>query len=113
MDQLLGSKIKNERKKRGLTQEKLAGLSGVSNTFISFIESGNKNPSLKTIKKLADVFQISLSDLFSEMTVTKNPKPDVKANKLLYLIQDENPSTKEFIFEVCKAIIQARKKINQ
>ncbi|MBU1181637.1 MAG: helix-turn-helix domain-containing protein [Proteobacteria bacterium] len=111
--QLLGSKIKNERKKRGLTQEKLAGLSGVSNNFISYIESGNKNASLKTIKKIADVFQISLSDLFSEMGVTKKSKPDATANKLLYLIQDEGPATKEFIFEVCKAIIQARKKKKQ
>ena len=92
--QLLGKRIKEERKKRGLTQEKLAELSGVSNTFISFIESGNKNASLKTIKKIADVFQISLSDLFSEMTIDKKSKPDMTANKFLYLIQDESLATK-------------------
>ncbi len=50
------------------------------------------------------------SDLFSKMTIAKKSKPDKTANKLLYLIQDESPSTKEFVFEVCKAIIQARKK---
>ncbi|MFH1422135.1 MAG: helix-turn-helix transcriptional regulator [Planctomycetota bacterium] len=108
--QLLGGRIKEERKKRGLTQEKLAELSGVSNTFISFIESGNKNASLKTIKKIADVFQISLSDLFGEMTIPKKSKPDKTANKFLYLIQDESSATKEFLFDVCKSIIQERRK---
>ena len=108
--QLLGERIKEERKKRGLTQEKLAGLSGVSNNFISYIESGNKNASLKTIKKIADVFQISLSDLFSGMTIAKKSKPDKTANKFLYLIQDESSATKEFLFDVCKSIIQERRK---
>jgi len=108
--QLLGKRIKEERKKRELTQEKLAELSGVTNTFISFIESGNKNASLKTIKKIADALQITLSDLFSEMAIPKKAKLNIAANKFLYLIQDESSSTKEFLFDVCKSIIQERRK---
>jgi len=107
---LLGERIKDERKKGGLTQEKLAELSGISNNFISYIESGNKNASLKTIKKIADVLQISLSDLFSKMTITKKAKLNMTTNKFLYLIQDESPTTKEFLFDVCKSIIQERRK---
>ena len=108
--QILGAKIKKERKKLGLTQEKLAELSDISNNFVSYIESGNKNASLKTIKKIADVLQISVSDLFSEMSVTKKSKIDTTANKFLYLIQNESLATKEFLFDVCKSIVHERKK---
>ena len=110
MLRLLGKRIKEERKKRGLTQEKLAELSGISNNFISYIESGNKNASLKTIKRITDTLQITLSDLFSEMAIPKKARPNMPTNKFLYLIQDESLSTKEFLFDVCKSIIQERRK---
>jgi transcriptional regulator with XRE-family HTH domain len=50
---LFGVVIKKIRLERGLTQEMLASNSGLERTFISMLERGIKQPSLKTISSLA------------------------------------------------------------
>lgn len=50
---LFGVVIKKIRLERGFTQEMLASLSGLERTFISMLERGIKQPSLKTISSLA------------------------------------------------------------
>jgi predicted transcriptional regulator len=42
------------RKEKGLTQQELSKLTGVAQADISRIESGNGNPSFKTLKRLAE-----------------------------------------------------------
>lgn len=60
----IGERVRKARKERGLTQERLAEIVGVSSTYIGFIEQGQRVPSIKTADKLARVLKITLSDLF-------------------------------------------------
>lgn len=46
------------RKRDKISQEKLAELSGLHQTYISDIERGVRNPSLKTIEKIANALDI-------------------------------------------------------
>ena len=60
----LAKRIRELRKKNGLTQEKLSGLSGIDYKHIQLLES--KNPpaaKLDTLEKLAKAFKISPSKL--------------------------------------------------
>ncbi|MDI1310335.1 MAG: PAS domain-containing protein [Methylotenera sp.] len=50
---LFGVVVKKIRLEHGLTQESLASKSGLERTFISMLERGIKQPSLKTISSLA------------------------------------------------------------
>ena len=50
---ILGNKLKNVRKTRGLTQEELSALSGVSTRHISKIEKGVMNPSYEILTQIA------------------------------------------------------------
>ena len=59
-----GKRIKELRKKQGLTQEKLAELAMIDYSYLNLTEGGKRNPSLKRIGKLARVLKISLSELF-------------------------------------------------
>ena len=45
--------IMDTRVEKGLTQQKLSELSGISQADISRLESGTANPSLKTIRRIA------------------------------------------------------------
>lgn len=49
----LGNKLKNVRKTRGLTQEELSALSGVSTRHISKIEKGVMNSSYEILTQIA------------------------------------------------------------
>jgi len=59
-----GIRIKELRKKKGCSQEKLALLIGMDRTYYSSVESGKRNISLENIKKIADGFEISIEELF-------------------------------------------------
>lgn len=53
------------RKYRGLTQQELADSSGVSRDMIAMIETGRKNGSLATVKKLAVALKVDIEALYT------------------------------------------------
>jgi len=59
----LGQKIKFERKKRNLSQEKLAELSGISVHGISNIETGKTDIKYTNLLSLAKAFNIEIYEL--------------------------------------------------
>lgn len=61
---LFGNKIKEYRKKSGLTQSELAELVNVDNKHISCIESGKSFPSADLILRLSISLKVEPKDLF-------------------------------------------------
>lgn len=59
----LGSNIRKYRKKLDISQEELAVKAKLDLTSVSEIESGVRNPSLKTLGKLAGALRVRISDL--------------------------------------------------
>lgn len=60
-----GGKIRNLRKEKGISQEELAFRSGLHRTYISDIERGARNVSLKNIEKIAKALGVKSQILFS------------------------------------------------
>lgn len=60
-----GGKIRNLRKGKGISQEELAFRSGLHRTYISDIERGARNVSLKNIEKIAKALGVKSQILFS------------------------------------------------
>lgn len=56
--------IEQQRKARGLTQQALGNLVGVSRQTIISLESGRYNPSLLLAHELAKVFDCTIEELF-------------------------------------------------
>lgn len=65
--ELLGARIKELRKKRGLTQDQLAERVDLATRYISLIEVGRSSPSLDTLENIAGVFEVQLKVLFDFM----------------------------------------------
>lgn len=61
--QRLGLKLRKIRKLNNLTQEQLSLRSSVDRTYLSQIEFGRANPSVRTLYKFCRVFKIRLSEL--------------------------------------------------
>jgi len=60
----LGKTVKKLRKKLGLSQEKLARLADVSKNTVCNIEAGKQdNPTIETLKKVANALQVGVDDL--------------------------------------------------
>lgn len=67
-------RIKENRKRLGLTQTELGKLLGVQKSAIQKYESGSNQYKLETIVRLAEVFEISVSALIGE----KQEESDVR-----------------------------------
>lgn len=61
--ELLGARIKEVRKLRQLSQEKLAEKVGVEPKQISRIEGGKSSPSMDTLEAIARELQVEMKDL--------------------------------------------------
>jgi len=61
---IFGERVRMLRNKRGLSQEKFAALCQLDRTYISGIERGRRNPSVRNISRIAKVLDVSLSQLF-------------------------------------------------
>jgi transcriptional regulator with XRE-family HTH domain len=62
--QKLGHTIRALRKSRQLSQEDLAIKAHMDLTSISELESGLRNPSIKTLQKISHALGVPLADLF-------------------------------------------------
>ena len=60
---VFGAQLRVLRNERSISQEVLAAQCGVDRTFISMLERGVRQPSLKTIFALSDALEISPSEL--------------------------------------------------
>jgi transcriptional regulator with XRE-family HTH domain len=61
---LLGARIKELRKKAGLSQDELSEKIGIDGKYLSRIEVGKRSPSLETLQGIADALQVDMKDLF-------------------------------------------------
>jgi transcriptional regulator with XRE-family HTH domain len=59
----LGNRVRALRRKRGLKQVELAEMLGLDRSYLSEIENGKKDPSLRVLKAIADGFAMTLSAL--------------------------------------------------
>ena len=61
---LAGILIRNLRKEKGLSQEVLSGLAGVTRSHLAMIENGKKQPTVKTLWAITEALQMPLSKFF-------------------------------------------------
>lgn len=98
--ELLWLRVKEFRKQKKLTQEKLAEIIGVDNGYISKLEVGQNFPSITTLEKIADVLDVELYELFRYTNYkSKNFKEEIN------MIYDKLNKDKQFtLYQVAKAM---------
>jgi len=60
---VIGRKIRVERVKQGISQEKLAEMSGLHRTYIGMVERGEKNITLLNYVRIASALNVPLHEL--------------------------------------------------
>ncbi len=69
----LGERLKDLRKKRGISQTELARLVGVTPSTISQVESSQIYPSLPALFKIAEILSVRVTSFFHEMKDSEDP----------------------------------------
>lgn len=123
----VGQRIKDLRKKRGLTQEKLAELSGIDPKHLQLMESNRaSNSRIDTIEFICNAFGLTIHEFFSDDSFIDFPdeiklissnksnpgllkaqtlfsnRDKILEDNLSYAIYDENPVTRGHILIIPK-----------
>ncbi|NIJ24632.1 transcriptional regulator with XRE-family HTH domain [Sphingomonas japonica] len=56
--QLLGANVRHYRKLKGLSQERLALDAGMERSYVSDLERGTRNPSVRALGRLAEALGV-------------------------------------------------------
>ena len=59
-----GQRVREERRKLGLSQEQLAAAAGLHRTYIGMIERAEKNLTLENIARIAKALGLPIRELF-------------------------------------------------
>lgn len=95
-----GLRLRELRKRKGLTQENLAELLNIGVRSVGKIETGNSFPSTETMEKIINVFEISPVELFDfEHLQSKDSLKD-----LIFDMVNSNPDKVQDIYKVVKAL---------
>ena len=79
----IGSRIKQIRKSKGITQAVLAQDVGIATSHMSHIESAQSNSSLKTIIKIADALSVGVDELLCDGLKTGTLVYQAQLDKIL------------------------------
>lgn len=58
LPQILGRNVREWRKRRGMSQETLAFESDMKRSYVSDLERGTRNPSIKAVARLAKALKV-------------------------------------------------------
>lgn len=67
-----GKNVRHFREAKGWSQDKLSEVSGLHRTYISGIERGVRNPTIKIVYEVAVALEIKVSQLFEQKIGGRN-----------------------------------------
>ncbi len=92
---VLGNKIRQLRKAKGLSQERLAEKAGLTQQHVSLIEKGSFLPGMSTISRIAKVFNVPIDDLADTDIQDREDKHSLAIIKKLDFLGIEDKSKVE------------------
>lgn len=106
LNKIIGERIRNIRKERGLTQEELAFRASLHTTYIGQLERGEKNATLESIEKVATALNITLEELFKFLQVSVDDENEnLIFNKIYILLHNRTFEDKNKILNLIEELI--------
>ena len=100
----VGERLRSYRNQNGWSQEELAERAGLHPTYIGQLERGEKNATLDSISKVAVALNISLSQLFENISLS--PDPTNIPSQCYSIIQQQPIKDQEALLEILLATIK-------
>ena len=96
-------KIKELRLRNKMKQKQLADMMNVASNTISTWEQGTREPSCEDLKKLADIFEVSLDYLMGRKNTNQNQSLTDEQEKLINEFNELNKPQQQMIREIISA----------
>ncbi|BCS52632.1 helix-turn-helix domain-containing protein [Geobacter sp. SVR] len=87
---LLGERIRELRRSRGLTQEQFADLIGVEQKHVSRLELGKSFPPIERLEKIAEALQVPLRNIFDFVHLADQEARTASLDEMMKQLNEEN-----------------------
>lgn len=95
----VGRRIRSYRTRRGLSQERLAEMSGCHPTYIGQLERGEKNATIESVEKIALALDVSMSQLFEKLGRQKAGDRNIPL-ECYELLSSKSPEEQAQLFQI-------------
>jgi CheY-like chemotaxis protein/DNA-binding XRE family transcriptional regulator len=102
IEKRLGGSLKNWRTRLKMPQDELARRAGFHRSYISDIERGSRNVSIKSVEKLADALGISVVTLFSDAESKASAAPLRSDEMVDLLLVEDNDNDALLVIQALK-----------
>ncbi len=102
---LIGSRVREERLRAGLTLEALAERADISRSFLAYIETQGRKASLDTLERLAEALDLPLVEFFRDAPSTKAGRGYDATRQFAQLIRDKSDAETATILEIVRAAV--------
>lgn len=93
------TRIKEERKRRGLTQSEFAKKAGISLNFLGQLERGSRTPNFKKVIQIAEALDMDLKYLLGELKIKPAEKDKFK-EKIMAVLNTSSVKEKNLFYKV-------------
>lgn len=101
---LLGERIRELRKFRGLTQEQLAELIEVEQKHVSRLELGKSFPTIERLEKIAEALGVPLRDFFDYVHLSDT---DTRAKSIEEMLKCLNDDDQKIAYKILRDVIRS------
>ena len=106
MQKIIGKRIAELRRKRGMTQEELSEAIGISPHYLSTLERGIYNIKLETLVKILNILDCSADEVFCDVV---NKSSAVTSNRLSEMLEALPEGEQNRILAVVDTMIASAK----
>lgn len=103
---LVGARIKDLRKLRGLSQEALAEKAGFNISYIGFIERAERNVSMRNLEKISSALDVGVYDLFTYLKEQEELPEESTLKEVISLLRERDPKDIEMAKNVLTEIFR-------
>jgi phage transcriptional repressor len=107
----IGTKIKEYRLQRGLTQKELAVLVDMGDTTIANYEKGFRTPKKNTLFKISSALSVTIDDLFPPIHKADTPtaSPDLLTQQITDKVVQLTPDNKKIVLRTSEELLERQK----
>jgi len=111
---IIGNKVRQERLRRGWSQEELAEKTEVHPSFIGQIERGIRSASFQTLERLSAVLEVRPEEFFKSPSKAKpQNKPYPVEQKLIELLKGCSANERQVIYHTVKLLLRRQRKLSK
>lgn len=101
---LIGERIREARKKKGWSQEKLAEEIDIATAFLSRVERGHSQINLKRLSQIANALDVPMETLITGVITSSDKYLDKELYKVLIKC---TPDKQKLIYNIAKAVSES------